>query len=146
MIKPSCSYFLKLTGLPRDLKKAREWLTKNEIVPYILAPDEPGDPASETYSVPGGACNQWTGMEDVLIRLSENVPALRIQMGEQNEEPYCPDRFLEILNGKTTADRYGRRIAPGEFDQETVHECARILMKNGKAGAAELILKSFPNP
>lgn len=140
MTRPLCSYFLHLEGAVPLLEQAGRYLRENGVVPCILSPDEPG--SLSDYSVPEGSTEQWSDMPDVMRLLSEKIPGVTVSIQEQNEEPWCPDRSLAYQNGQETRSVYGRRIAPGELDKETVKSCVRLLQERN-LGEAAFVLTSL---
>lgn len=138
-----CSYFLHLEGDAPLLRQAADYLRRKDIVPGILSPDEPG--SISDYSVPDGSTEQWSDMPDAMRLLSGEIPGITVSVQEQNEEPWCPDRSLVYRDGQETQSLYGRRVAPGELDRETVTSCIRLLQGRNQAEAAFILTALLDN-
>lgn len=78
-------------------------------------------------SVKDGSIEQTSDVSDMLPKLSKTAFDCIIEYQENNEEPFSPDIKQIFAGGQLMSESYGRRIAPGELDNETINACIQAI-------------------
>ena len=123
MIRPSCSYFYKIENVTEN--DLMTFLQSTSLNDYLEV--ERTGYASFFISLVDGATEQDDDFENLAAALSKQFPTSLITFNENNEELYSPDRELTYLSGNVLSTRYGRKLAPGEYDQETLDRCKKTI-------------------
>lgn len=132
MLRPQCSYWVTikprngLTDSQRTtaINQAVQFLNNSEILEFMDLEQEDNEIC---LSVKDGSIEQTSDVSDVLPELSKTAFDCIIEYQENNEEPFSPDIKQIFAGGQLMSESYGRRIAPGELDDETINICLQTI-------------------
>lgn len=148
MIRPSCSYWLNVSGPEEAVLALHSALKREDIVPSILDGEPHANPdgclsaAYELNEKIGGAMDQWTDAADTFQRLSQEFPDTVIELREQCEELFTPTVYTTFKNGAAEA-KFGRALDPDELDTRTIVACTDLLHKQGFGKIADMVEKGL---
>lgn len=140
MYRISCSYFITLTGVNEDLKRAGKYLEEKDVTGkngFMFAEYESDEEVN--YEVSDGAVDQWSDFEECMEEMASLFPALKIDASENCEEPYTPGVHLLFENGTLKHNAYGRRLDPDEYDPYTGERIVAYLRNIGANKAADAV-------
>lgn len=132
MLRPQCSYWVTikprngLTDSQRTatINQAVQFLNNSKILEFMDLEQEDDE---IRLSVKDGAIEQTSEVSDILPELSKTAFDCIIEYQENNEEPFSPDIKQIFAGGQLMSESYGRRIAPGELDNETINACIQAI-------------------
>lgn len=132
MLRPQCSYWVTikprngLTDSQRTaaINQAVQFLNNSEILDFMDLEQEDNEIC---LSVKDGSIEQTSDVSDILPELSKTAFDCIIEYQENNEEPFSPDIEQIFAGGQLMSESYGRRIAPGELDNETINACIQAI-------------------
>ena len=138
MDRPSSSYFVTISGDESTVAAAAAAMETRSISPDYLTCGctEPG---ARHYEVLEGSMDRWNDVDEVLATLARDFPTLTINAKENCEEPCFPSREMRF-RGEDMEVRYGRILAPDEYDAKTIGAAMKLLRGNGMNEAADLVL------
>ncbi len=138
MYRPSSSYFVTISGDESTVAAAAAAMETRSISPDYLTCGctEPG---ARHYEVLEGSMDRWNDVDEVLATLARDFPTLTINAKENCEEPCFPSREMRF-RGEDMEVRYGRILAPDEYDAKTIGAAMKLLRGNGMNEAADLVL------
>lgn len=138
MYRPSSSYFVTISGDESTVAAAAAAMETRSISPDYLTCGctEPG---ARHYEVLEGSMDRWNDVDEVLATLARDFPTLTINAKENCEEPCFPSREMRF-RGEDMEVRYGRILAPDEYDAKTIRAAMKLLRGNGMNEAADLVL------
>lgn len=67
------------------------------------------------------------------------VPKVTITVEEIDEESHLSHILLTFTEGRLESKKFGRTLAPGEFDSATVSHCINLLEQASMQGAARFL-------
>ena len=146
MIRPSCSYWLNVTGTPEDRERAKASLESHGIVPDLVQPVPPYNDLNTTdfYEVKDGSTEQFHDLARVMAAVAADCPHVEIVVTETCEEPHAPERVIKCRDGRLLYERLERTVDVAvQYDQNTVDACVRFLREQGFGAAADRLGKDF---
>lgn len=138
MDRPCSSYFVNITGDESVVAAAAAAMETRAICPDYLSLSN-AEPGLREYDVANGAMDQWYDVEEVFAALAKDFPTLTIEVLENCEEPYFPAHEMRF-RGEVEEERYGRVLAPDEYDTGTIEAIAELLLSKGMNEAADVAL------
>ena len=138
MYRPSSSYFVTISGDESTVAAAAAAMETRSISPDYLTCGCT-EPDARHYEVLEGSMDRWNDVDEVLATLARDFPTLTINAKENCEEPCFPSREMRF-RGEDMEVRYGRILAPDEYDAQTIGAAMKLLRGNGMNEAADLVL------
>lgn len=138
MYRPSSSYFVTISGDESTVAAAAAAMETRSISPDYLTCGCT-EPDARHYEVLEGSMDRWNDVDEVLATLARDFPTLTINATENCEEPCFPSREMRF-RGEDMEVRYGRILAPDEYDAKTIGAAMKLLRGNGMNEAADLVL------
>ena len=138
MYRPSSSYFVTISGDESTVAAAAAAMETRSISPDYLTCGCT-EPDARHYEVLEGSMDRWNDVDEVLATLARDFPTLTINAKENCEEPCFPSREMRF-RGEDMEVRYGRLLAPDEYDAKPIGAAMKLLRGNGMNEAADLVL------
>ena len=138
MYRPSSSYFVTISGDESTVAAAAAAMETRSISPDYLTCGCT-EPDARHYEVLEGSMDRWNDVDEGLATLARAFPTLTINAKENCEEPCFPSREMRF-RGEDMEVRYGRILAPDEYDAKTIGAAMKLLRGNGMNEAADLVL------